>query len=285
MRIVPDHVVRGAVTGVALLTAMTMPAAATNIVFNDFSNTSSLTLNGSAAKTATADGNVLRLTPALGNQSGSAFGTATINAASFSTFFKFRITSPGGTIFDCNSESGADGLVFVAQSVSASIGGLGQGIGYSGIGQSVGVEFDTWCNAANNDPSSNHIGIDLNGNVNHGTGAPYTTNVATRFDDGNIWYAWVDYDGTTMEVRANQNGVRDANALLSRTLDLSTILGQNDAYVGFTSGTGADWGNHDILAWEYRDSFNPIQMPEPLSLGLFGLGLAGLGLATRRRRG
>ncbi|MDZ4754283.1 MAG: L-type lectin-domain containing protein [Phycisphaerae bacterium] len=81
--------------------------------------------------------------------------------------FAFRITDPDGSLFDCNVDTGADGLVFVVQSISSSVGGLGRGIGYAGIQQSVGVEFDTWCNAVNNDPSSNHVGINVNGVVDH----------------------------------------------------------------------------------------------------------------------
>ena len=54
-----------------------------------------------------------------------------------------------------------------SRSGSASIGSVGQGIGYEGIHNSGGVEFDTWYNSANNDPDSNHIGIDTNGSVDH----------------------------------------------------------------------------------------------------------------------
>jgi hypothetical protein len=233
-------------------------ANATVIKFNDFSDTSILTLNSDAQVTNTSDGNVLRLTPAQIDQAGSVFSSATINASNFSTAFSFRITSPGGTIFDCNTEAGADGIVFVVQSVSSSIGGLGVGIGYSGITNSIGVEFDTWCNQAMNDPSSNHVGININGSVNHGSGSPNTVNVTPNFDNDGIWYAWVDYNGTLLEVRVSQTNVRPTTAILTRNLDVPTILGQTSAYVGFTSGTGADWGNHDILSWEYRDQFNPV---------------------------
>lgn len=263
-------------------------ALATTVNFSDFTDTSTLTLTGNASTPTTTDGKVLRLTSAGPSQSGSAFNTQTINAANFSTFFTFRITNPGGSLFDGNTDTGADGITFVVQNVSASIGGAGQGIGYAGISPSVGVEFDTWQNPYNNDPGSNHLGIDVNGNVNHGTGSPNTLPVATRFDDGNIWYAWIDYNGTNLEVRANQTGIRPDSYMLSRALSISTILGTDTAYVGFTSGTGADWGNHDILSWEYRDTFNPIPgpspTPEPATMLLMGTGLAGLIGARRKKK-
>ncbi len=52
--------------------------------------------------------------------------------------------------------------MFVVQSVDSSLGGAVK-YWYEGIEKSVGVEFDTWCNAVNNDPSSNHIAIDTLG--------------------------------------------------------------------------------------------------------------------------
>jgi hypothetical protein len=44
-------------------------------------------------------------------------------------------------------------------------------------------------------------------------------------------------------------------------------------------------GNHDILSWEFRDTFSPIvkQAPEPGILLLFGIGLLGWAAGSRRR--
>lgn len=232
-------------------------AFAVEITYPDFSDTSSLTLNGSAATVTTADGVVLRLAIATTWQDGSAFSNIPLQAVTFSTSFVFRITNPGGTVFDCNVEPGADGIVFVVQSVSSSVGGTGGGIGYSGILDSVGVEFDTWCNTDLNDPSSNHLGIDTSGNVNHGVGAPDTVVVSPNFDNGGLWFAWIDYDGTTLEVRVSQTGTRPSSPVLARAIDIPSFLGGTNGYVGFTSATGLDWGDHDIVSWEYRDHYSP----------------------------
>jgi len=266
----------------SLIAAMTSAASADNVAYNGFADTAGLTLNGSAATAATLDGTVMRLTPASGSQAGSIFSSTLTDATNFSTFFQFRITEPGGAIFDNNTEAGADGLVFVVQPIASTLGGAGLGIGYSGIGTSLGVEFDTWGNSANNDPSQSHAGINLNGSVNHGTGAAFTTNQFTpEFDDGDLWSVWIDYEGTTLEVRWSTSSTRPTTAMLSRTLDIPTILGQDIAYVGFTSATGAAWANHDLVRWEYSEFI----IPEPATSMLASMGAVLLASCRPRKPG
>jgi hypothetical protein len=267
--------------------AVSGQADATTLLFNNFSSTAGLQLNGVTATlnpggmgaTDFNNQNVLRLTNSTG-QSGSAFSTTAISLdadASFSTVFNFRFTDQQNT--------GADGIVFVVQTVANTAGGGGGGIGYQNLGNSVGIEFDNWFNGGS-DPNDNHVGIDLNGNVN----SVATSTAIAPLDSGAVFTAWVDYDGVTdtLEVRANTTGARPVAALLSYSVDLVSVLGQTDAFVGFTSGTGAAGADHDILSWQFNSTFDPIEqvgdVPEAATLAIVGLGLIGLGTITRRRR-
>jgi hypothetical protein len=268
---------------IAAATFSAHAGAAVVISFPDFSSVAGLTLNGDAAQV----GNVLRVTPAIDGQSGSFFSTNTVSlasGASFSTNFQFQFTNPDQGFCD-GLGCGADGLVFVVQTVGNNVGGAGGGIGYAGIPNSVGIEFDTWNNGAGDNNSSNHIGIDVNGSVSSVALAEVTE---ADMNNGDIWNAWIDYNSVTqlLEARLTRSGIRPATAIISQNIDLAAILGTTDAFVGFTSGTGASHANHDVLNWTLEDQFAPIggggSVPEPGSIALLGTGLALAGLMRRK---
>ncbi|HWI64209.1 MAG TPA: L-type lectin family protein [Symbiobacteriaceae bacterium] len=255
----------------ALGTARPTAAATTTVTFGDFSDLSGVVLSGSTAAIANpvsfGGQNVLRLTNAL-SQAGGAFLQNPIPLidgsgfrASFSTAFQFQITHPMGCgEFDA---PGADGLVFVVQTASNQYGGVGGGLGYNGILKSVGVEFDTWYNGGV-DIDGNHVGINQNGSV----ASLSSVHVGAAMNNGQVWYAWIDYDGSTqnLEVRLAQNSTRPAAPLLSRNMDLPAILEQPNAYVGFTAGTGCGGNDHDIRSWTFTNTYNPIDdCPEGLT--------------------
>src|SRR2546429_3636431 len=84
----------------AILTVSCVPVFAETISLQNFSSMADLTLRGSAKTVKTQDGTVVRLTEARCCAAGSVFSKRCIpflyNSNSFSTFFQFRITDPGG---------------------------------------------------------------------------------------------------------------------------------------------------------------------------------------------
>jgi len=276
-----------ALTFLAASAVAISPASAQSFSYADFHDVSQLTLNG----TAHQNGSKLTLTEATDGQSGSAWSTQKVHlgsGASFSTVFNFEILKHGG--LPGYGIDGADGLTFTIQNNDNTVGSGGGGIGYGGVPKSVTVEFDTYQNGEVHDPSSNHVGINKNGDLISLT----TAEEAVLFDNEGPWWAWIDYNGMTgdLAVRWAQNSVRPAAAMLSWNFNIAEILGDGspveEAYVGFTSGTGAGWGQHNVLSWNFEDSYDPnsaplpTTTPEPGSLVLMATGLAGV-VAGRRK--
>ncbi len=250
---------------------------AVDFYYPDFSDVAGLRINGDAAQFQ----NRLRLTTATTGQSGSFFTQSLVDLQaenSFSTFFRFQITDSGGAGDD--DGSGADGLVFVVQTVSNSVGGGGVDIGFGGIAPSLGIEFDTFNNGGSIDPNGNHVGIDINGSVQ----SVATQTEPVRFNNGDYWNVWIDYDGVSdlLEVRWSTALQRPESSMLSHTVDLLDLIGQTSAYVGFTSGTGAGFGNQDLIGWEFRSYYSPVPEPSTYILGV--LSTLTLAVMSRRQR-
>ena len=276
------------------------------VTFDDFSSTTGLTLIGNAATATTGDGAVLRVTPAVGNNSGAAYSTSPITLGAsdtFSTTFKFRFTDPGGI-------DPADGITFVLAANPTGLGGLGVGMGYSGVPNSVAIEFDTYNNAGyglgdNDGDSSNHVSIDTGGNLANAnlvnvygngscgfaTGSPAQNNYATPgcMSNGDVWTATVGYDGSKLSLTIQDGSMAPDVIYAGLPIDIAGALGTDQAYVGFTSGTGAGWENHDILSWGFANTTQlappPVSgVPEPSEFAMMLLASGLLAGAARVRR-
>ncbi|MEE8107201.1 MAG: L-type lectin-domain containing protein [Planctomycetota bacterium] len=251
-------------------------ASADTISFADFSDVSSLTLNGAAAQA----GAVLRLTPDAGSLAGSAFVTAGVPVGATSSIhssFVYRIHGIRG-----GGPLGSDGMAFVIQADprgATALGTAGGALGYGGptlITPSVIVEFDTHINFGV-DPGDNHVALHKDGDwtVDLTHGFPGFT-----LNDGTSQYVWVDYNGLTdlFEVFVSKTATKPGAALFSHTIDLSAVLGSDTAYFGFTAGTGGGFNAHDIESWSVK------VIPEPATLLLVTAGVACVAVRRRRRR-
>jgi hypothetical protein len=222
-------------------------------------NTSAYTPPNFNAPASTLPNNSAELSPSNANKAGSFFYNTAIsldNDASFSTSFQFKISASKGD----GGEDGADGLVFVVKNRYANaIGGTGEGLGYTGIQNSLGIEFDTFQNSSRNDPSGNHVGVNLNGSVDS---RENSKTIETSFNNGLPWTAWIDYNdlSKTVDVRlANDSITRPVVPALSYAFEkgkgLKDIIGVVDgsslASFGFTAATGASTGKHEILSWSF----------------------------------
>lgn len=225
------------------------------------------------------------------NDRGSVFTSSQFNVAGtagFSAVFEFRIRNPGGSE-DSSGQQGADGMAFVIQRAAGnSLGSSGEGLGYLGINNSVAVEFDTWLNTNRSDPNSNHYGLNLNGSAN----SVQTALESTRFDNGQKWTVWVDYNGTSLEVRSSQTGVRPTGTVLTygtagSPFDLASTIGGTSAFIGFTASTGSATGTHELLGFAFSNTYlagGLAAVPEPSTWALLILGLGAVAVASWRRR-
>eukprot|EP01114_Cavostelium_apophysatum_P003474 TRINITY_DN1337_c0_g1_i2.p1 TRINITY_DN1337_c0_g1~~TRINITY_DN1337_c0_g1_i2.p1 ORF type:complete len:344 (-),score=13.71 TRINITY_DN1337_c0_g1_i2:83-1114(-) len=248
-----------------------------------------------------ADGKIL-LTSFDKSAGGSAFFKNPIALAgsgtkgSFSTAFSFQMNTSGGG--GDKDGQGADGIMFIIYSATNQNGPYGKGaysgsgMGYSGLQKSVGIEFDTYVNSDVGDPNGNHIGININGQLN----GP-TASIPTRLNDGRLWWAWVDYNGFVgiIEVRVATSNIRPTAANLIRAVNLTDVLQTPDAYVGFTASTGRYYQAHSIHSWYFTTSEKGSGISKPIgaigaivggiAAGVFLAGAVGLYIRKRRRHG
>ncbi len=258
--------------------AKDLPGSALGFTYNGFGNTKGLQFMGNATSITNGDGAVLELTPPAYWQAGAVWSAAPIPFgpnAGFSTFFTFRLSNPGGNV-DVDGVQGADGIAFLIQSGGYQLGAAGGGIGYEGITNSLAVEFDTWDNFGQFGPpgeiNGNHVAVNLNGIPNDPVAVPITN----ALNNGNIWYAWIDYEGVSqdLEVRVSEIPIRPLAPTLEVSVDLPGLLGGTNAFVGFTAGTGDAYNEQNILSWKFSalpttrftGTFNATNLPPGLKI-------------------
>ena len=149
--------------------------------------------------------------------------------------------------------NGADGFSFIMQNQSKSIiGQSGGGLGYVGISNSVGVAFDTYYNAGTIDIRADHTEINTGGQMNAVGGVHVLGNGNVK--DGKYHAANIDWDASTQKLRVTFDGVQTDN----QQLDLASLIGSKEAYVGFAGSTGGLYNLQKINALSYHSTDNSV---------------------------
>ncbi len=202
------------------------------------------TVNGNAAQLAC---NEYRLTNAINTQTGSVWNNNKINLSQ-SFDFKFDVFLGAG------NSPGADGIAFVLQPISTSVGTSGSGLGYQGITPAVGVTIDTYQNGADNDPSYDHIAIQLNGDLNHTTAnniaGPVQALAVDNIEDGNWHSLRISWDVAIQTLTVYMDGVVRVSIIKDFVTDV--FAGDPLVYWGFTGSTG---GENNFQA--FKTALNP----------------------------
>lgn len=189
------------------------------------------------------------VTQPLEDTRGGVFYPAPMPLAKFSTSFSFELRDVGGGT-DANGITGADGLSLIIHGDPGYTTGF---LGYTMLDSYVAVEFDTWKN--NNDDSSNHVGVMLNGS-SHGPSQPEVA-IPGSFEDGSVWYAWVDYDGAALRVYVSSGPDKPGAPVHSQAVDLSAHLGASSGRFGFGGSTGSGWESSIVRSWTYAGQDAP----------------------------
>lgn len=187
-------------------------------------------VNGSATQD---DCNCYTLTPAVNSQAGSVWN---IHKIDLTESFDFHFTVYLGT-----NPSGADGIAFVLQPISTSVGTLGGGLGFEGVTPSIGVTIDTYQNGNTNDPFYDHIAIQVDGDLDHNSanniaGPDYVIPNVNNFADGQFHTMQVVWDADDQLLST----YIDDLLRVSATVDLvdDVFLGDPEVFWGFTGSTG-----------------------------------------------
>lgn len=194
------------------------------------------TVNGNAAKLSC---NEYRLTNAVGTQTGSVWNNIKIDLTQ-PFDFNFDVflgdPQPGG--------AGADGIAFVLQPISTSVGSTGGGLGYDGITPAVGVTIDTYQNGNNNDPAEDHIAFQLNGDLDHNSAnniaGPVTAINGNNDIEDSRWHSLrIVWDPSIKTLTAYIDGSVRLAAVKDFVTDV--FSGNPLVFWGFTGSTGGQF--------------------------------------------
>ena len=220
-------------------------------------------LNGSAIQ---EDCNCYTITNDKNDQSGSVWN---INKIDLTHSFDYHFN----VFLGCRDADGADGIAFVLQPLSTSIGTTGQGLGIEGVSPSVAVAIDTYQNTDFGDPAHDHLSIHLNGDLNHNSTNNIAGPVPALENSDNIedckWHIIrITWNPVAGIIKVYMDGKERTHATIN--LVQNVFHGDPMVFWGFSGATGGAT-NHQRFCTSLNPSFSIAEdkitcYPEPILL-------------------
>ncbi|MBA5630499.1 lectin-like domain-containing protein [Moheibacter lacus] len=201
--------------------------------------------------------NEVRLTDAIGNQSGSMWSLGKIN---FAEDFVIRFQANLGTL----DATGADGIACVFHNDPAgtsAVGAVGVGIGAAGIINGLALEMDTWANGATSEDIPNDHGMIWDTDDSVVTSGEFTTFVSLttavdlgNLEDGNWKDVEISWNASTRTLSYMVNGTNAGSYTHPGSLDdfceeyfsITPTETNKLVYYGYTASTGGSFNDQRV---------------------------------------
>ncbi len=190
-------------------------------------------LSGTATK---VNDQCIRLVPDFQYVSGSAWYKKPID---LSAPFQMEVC----LVFGKKDLDGADGIVFVFHPRVAITGWRGEGMGFSGLRPSLGIEFDTYLNYHLADPEEDHIAVMANGQTHHYASLVPPVKVG-NLEDGERHIMRITWDPLENLLQVFLDN--DQKVAFSADIVNGIFGGNPVVYWGVTAATGRLSNNHEI---------------------------------------
>jgi len=235
------------------------------LTFN--SNGATWTAQGSTPSAIWQGTNVAQLTPLVNSQSNSIFYSFPVNTGVFQAAFTYQVTAiPGGTT------GPGEGLAFCIQNDPRGASAIGYGSAGLGVGTipdvlinptiTPSVEFEFSCGSSTSTTTTG-VSWDVNGAI-----GPFASAAPIAFDTkttgGNPINVIITCVGGVAMVSLTDTNAGTQFSVLTN-LNVASILGSTNGYVGFTASTGAPYAAQQVSDFTFKNVASPVFTYQPFS--------------------